>query len=196
MAEDSFDGKLLVITAPSGAGKTTLVKHLLTTYQDLDFSVSATTRNIRPNEVDGRDYYFMDAVAFKKKVRSRAFIEWEEVYDDQYYGTLRSEVDRLWRLRKHILFDIDVKGAVSIKKKYGDRCLTVFIKPPSLEILIERLKNRKTENEESLKKRIRKVKRELKYESKFDRVIVNDLLEVAYKEAEIIVETFLNIKEA
>ena len=186
-----FYGKMIAFTAPSGAGKTTIVKHLLSKYDQLGFSISATTREKRKTEKEGRDYYFMSVEEFKTKRRKRKFVEWEEVYDDQFYGTLKSEVERVWATGKHVVFDIDVKGATAIKKKYQDRCLAIFIKPPSLNVLIERLTNRKTEDDKSLRKRIRRVKRELKFENKFDEVLVNDLLEVALEEAETFVEDFI-----
>ncbi len=190
-----FDGRMFVFTAPSGAGKTTIVRHLLSHYDFMDFSVSATTREKRPHEIDGRDYYFITPEEFRKKVQQEEFIEWEEVYDDQFYGTLKSEVDRLWKEEKHIVFDIDVRGATSIKNLYGEKCLATFIKPPSLEILIKRLKDRNTESEESLRKRIARVKREMGYENNFDKILVNDLLQVAKKEAEFLVEEFLNLND-
>ena len=189
---DVFDGKMFVFTAPSGAGKTTVVQHLLKKFDFLGFSISATTREKRPTEKEGKDYYFLSVEDFKSKRRKRKFIEWEEVYEDQYYGTLRSEVDRLWQEQKHIVFDIDVKGARSIKKKYGDQCLAIFIAPPSLSVLVDRLTNRKTETPASLKKRIARVKREMKYQDKFDKVLINDLLEVTLEEAECMVEDFIN----
>ena len=186
--------KMLVFTAPSGAGKTTIVRHLLNTYPILDFSVSATNRAKREKEVDGKDYYFLDTETFKSKIEKDEFVEWEEVYDDQFYGTLKSEIDRLWALGKHIVFDIDVRGATNIKKLYKEECLAIFIKPPSLDVLINRLKKRDTETEASLKKRIARVKREMEYENTFDTVLVNDLLEVSLKEAELIVEDFLSLE--
>lgn len=184
-------GKMLIFTAPSGAGKTTIVRHLLAKYDELDFSVSATTRPMRPHEVEGKDYYFLTAEQFRAKIANQEFVEWEEVYDNQYYGTLRSEVTRLWDEGKHILFDIEVKGATNIKEMYGDKCLAIFVKPPSLDVLVERLKNRKTESDESLRKRITRVKQEMTFENSFDRILVNDLLEVALKEAEFTVEQFV-----
>jgi len=184
--------KLLIFTAPSGAGKTTITRHLLQKFDFLAFSVSATTRAPRKQEEDGTHYYFLSHKTFKEKIKSKAFVEWEEVYDNQYYGTLKKEVERLWKAEKHILFDIDVQGAKRIKKVYGDQALAVFIQPPSEEILIERLKNRKTEDEKSLKKRIKKATKELKYANKFDTILVNDVLEVALKEAEEIVLEFIN----
>ncbi len=187
-----FDGKMIVFTAPSGAGKTTVVQHLLKKFDFLGFSISATTRDKRPTETEGIDYYYLSVEDFKSKRRKRQFIEWEEVYEDQYYGTLRSEVDRLWGEQKHIVFDIDVKGARSIKKKYGDQCLAIFIAPPSISVLVDRLTNRNTETPASLKKRIARVKREMKYQDKFDKVLINDLLEVTLEEAECMVEDFIN----
>jgi len=186
--------KMLVFTAPSGAGKTTIVRHLLKSYEKLDFSVSATNRKKREKEIEGRDYYFLDTAAFKSKIADEEFVEWEEVYDNQFYGTLKSEIDRLWALGKHIVFDIDVRGATNIKKLYQDQCLAIFIKPPSINVLINRLKKRDTETVESLNKRITRVKREMLYEQTFDKVLVNDLLEVSLKEAELIVEDFLSLE--
>ena len=187
----TFIGKVFIFTAPSGAGKTTIVKHLLSTYDFLGFSVSATTRIRRDYEVEGRDYYYLSVEEFKSKVTADEFIEWEEVYENQYYGTLKSEVTRIWREKKHLVFDIDVKGAENIKRVFGDKCMSVFVRPPSVDTLIERLKNRNTETPESLLKRINKIKREMTFENSFDIVLVNDLLEVSFVEAEHIVETFI-----
>jgi len=184
-------GKLIVITAPSGAGKTTIVRHLMKTFDFLGFSISATTREKRKHEVDGKDYHFMSVEDFKKMRRRRKFLEWEEVYENQFYGTLRSEVERIWEEGKHIIFDVDVKGAKDIKKAYPDETLAIFVKPPSVEELFARLRNRKTEDEASLKKRFARSKRELKYEKKFDEVLVNDDLEIALKEAEEMVTDFI-----
>ena len=193
MSELINGGKMFIFTAPSGAGKTTIVRHLLEKYDFLDFSISATTRQRRPHEVDGKDYYFLSVEEFDEKIANDEFVEWEVVYEDKY-GTLKSEIDRVWELGKHVVFDIEVKGATNIKKMYGDKCKAIFIKPPSLEILIERLTNRKTESDSSLRKRIARVKREMKYQYTFDGVLVNDLLEVALKEAEFFVETFIHGK--
>jgi len=191
MKSNTGQGKMFIFTAPSGAGKTTIVRHLLKTYDFLDFSISATTREKRDHEVDGKDYYFLSPEEFRKRVAGGEFIEWEEVYENQYYGTLKSEVDRVWALGKHIVFDIEVKGATNIKNLYGDQCQAIFIKPPSLEILIQRLIDRQTESDASLKKRIARVKKEMTYQDTFDAVLVNDLLSVALKEAEFMIETFI-----
>ncbi|MCB0689861.1 MAG: guanylate kinase [Saprospiraceae bacterium] len=184
-------GKVIIFTAPSGAGKTTVVQHLLKTYPELGFSISATTRPKRKHEKTGVDYYFMEAEQFQKKIAANEFLEWEEVYPGKFYGTLKSEVQRIWAQNKHIIFDVDVKGATSIKSYFKDEALAVFIKPPSLNVLIDRLTNRGTENAEALKQRIEHVKNELTYEDRFDKVLVNDILEVTLKEAEFIVEDFL-----
>lgn len=186
-----MEGKMFIFTAPSGAGKTTIVKHLLGKYDNLGFSVSATTRAKRAHETDGKDYYFMTVQEFKDSVNSGDFVEWEEVYHDQYYGTLKSEVERVWTLGRHLVFDIDVRGAENLKKIYGDKCMSVFVRPPSVSVLIDRLTQRNTETPESLEKRINKVKKEMTYENSFDLVLVNDLLEISLIEAEHIVETFI-----
>ncbi len=186
--------KLIVFTAPSGAGKTTVVRHLLKNYKELGFSISATNRKKRKKEKDGVDYYFLGTREFKKRVKNEEFVEWEEVYDNQFYGTLKSEIDRVWEDGKHIVFDIEVKGATNIKRMYPE-ALVVFIRPPSLQVLIDRLKKRKTETEASLKKRIARVKEELTYENNFDRVLVNDVLEVTLKEAELMIESFIGISD-
>lgn len=185
-------GKVIIFTAPSGAGKTTVVQHLLTTYEALDFSISATTRPKRWYEQDGKDYYFITEDDFKLKIEEGKFLEWEEVYTGKYYGTLLSEVQRIWSKGKEIIFDVDVKGATTIKQHFGNDALAVFIKPPSLQILIDRLKERGTESPEALKQRIERVKNELTYEHRFDKILVNDILEVTLKEAEIMIEDFLN----
>lgn len=188
-----FEGKLIVLTAPSGGGKTTIKRHLLKSYDELGFSVSVTTRDKRPKESDGIDYYFKTTEEFYSLRDADAFVEWEEVYEGLYYGTLKSEVDRLWKSRKHIIFDIDVKGAMDIKKLYADQCLAIFIRPPSIQVIVERLKARGTESAESLAKRIKRIEKEMTYESKFDTILVNDLLPVALKESEQMIESFLDI---
>lgn len=181
---------MYAFTAPSGAGKTTVVRHLLENYDWLDFSVSATTRARRDHEVDGRDYYFLTPEEFRSRVAAGDFIEWEEVYEDQYYGTLFSEVDRAAAAGKCIVFDIEVKGATNLKKTYGEDCLVTFISPPSLEILVARLKGRQTESEASLRKRIARVEEEMQYINTFDTILYNDLLEVTLHDAEAIVHNF------
>ncbi len=188
--------KTMLFTAPSGAGKTTVVRHLLEEYPDiLGFSVSATTREKRPNERGGKDYYFLSKEDFKKKIKADEFVEWEEVYKDQFYGTLKSEIERLWKKGKVVVFDIDVKGARNIKDFYGDNCLAVFIAPPSFEVLEQRLKKRGTESQISFKKRIARVKKEMEYRDTFDKVLINDFLPETFREAEKIVENFLFLNE-
>ena len=181
---------MVVFTAPSGAGKTTIVKHLLAKYSEyLSFSISATTRPKREKEVKSKDYYFLSGKEFKQKVAQGEFIEYEEVYEDRYYGTLKSEIDRIKGLGKKVVFDIEVNGAQNIKEKYGDRCLVIFVKPPSFRILVQRLTKRGTETPKSLTKRIKRIKKELLFEKAFDLVLLNDVLEVTLKEAEQIVES-------
>jgi len=191
----TFNGKLIVLTAPSGGGKTTIKRHLLKTYDELGFSISVTTREIRHNEVDGVDYYFKTIEEFQKLKEEDQFVEWEEVYEGLYYATLKSEVDRLWKKHKHIVFDVDVNGAKDIKKLYGDRCLAIFIRPPSIQVIIDRLKARATESEVSLAKRIRRMEKEMSHETNFDTILVNDLLSVALKESEYLIESFLDIDQ-
>lgn len=183
--------KLIVVAAPSGAGKTTIVKHLLKTFGVLAFSVSATTREKREHEKDGSDYYFINEADFRQKVKEGEFLEWQEVYMGQFYGTLKSEIKRLWDLRKVVIFDIDVQGALNIKKAYPSETLLVFVKPPSRDILIQRLRDRNTESEESLYRRIEKASYELGFEDKFDVVLLNDSLESCLARAEKIVQDYL-----
>lgn len=185
-------GKLIVVTAPSGAGKTTIVHHLLNTFDNLAFSVSATTRSRRANEQEGKDYYYINVQKFKELIAQNAFLEWEEVYENQFYGTLKSEVERLWAEGKQVVFDIDVKGALNVKNAFPQQTMTIFIKPPSKEILLERLKKRQSESAESLQKRIDKATFELTFEDKFDKILVNDNLAVALKQSEEIVEEWLH----
>ncbi len=182
--------KLIVFTAPSGAGKTTIVRHLLKKFDSLAFSISATTRERRPHEQDGLDYYFLSPEKFKALIDQNAFVEWEEVYENQFYGTLKSEIERLWAAGKHIVFDIDVKGATNIKRQYPSETLAIFVKPPAPEILFERLRERGTESEANLRKRISRAEEELTYENKFDVILVNDILEDALQGAERLVQQF------
>jgi guanylate kinase len=187
----SASGKLIVFTAPSGSGKTTIVRHILSTFPNTSFSVSATTRQRRPHEVEGRDYYFVTAEAFTHWIYIEAFAEWEEVYPGQFYGTLKSEIDRLHKIDQHVIFDVDVKGAMHIKQIYPEETLTVFVKVPSMQELERRLRARGTDSEENLIKRLAKAELELTYETQFDIVLVNDILEDTLCQAEDIVRNFL-----
>lgn len=171
--------KIIIITAPSGSGKTTLVKRLLAADPGLAFSISACTRSPRENEVEGRDYYFISEQEFKKKIDEAAFIEWEMVYTGKYYGTLRTELDRIWKLGRIPVVDIDVKGAIELKKQFQTTALAIFIKAPSLEVLRQRLMARGTESPQGLEERIAKAELELLDADEFDRIIVNDNLEIA-----------------
>ena len=182
---------MVVFTAPSGAGKTTIVKHLLAKYPQLAFSISATTRPKREKETDGIDYYFMSDGEFKQGLEEGEFIEYEEVYEDSYYGTLKSEVDRIVQLNKKVVFDIEINGAQNIKDRYDEKCLVIFVKPPSFRVLVSRLTNRGTETDDSLVKRIKRIKKELLFENTFDMVLLNDDLDTALKEAESIIETYV-----
>lgn len=183
--------KLIIITAPSGAGKTSIVKRLMQTNLPLGFSISACTRTRREGEVDGKDYYFISAESFKQKIQKKEFAEYEEVYEGSFYGTLNSEIERIWNNDEAVLFDIDVQGALHLKETFKEKALTIFIKPPSIEVLIERLTNRNTESEESLKKRIGKASIELQYEAKFDQVVENIELDKAFLETQTLIINFL-----
>ena len=184
-------GKLVVITAPSGAGKTTIARHLLEHYPMLEFSVSATTRPRRPEEVHGRDYYFITPELFRERINNESFVEWEEVYQGTFYGTMKSEIESIWKSGKDVLFDVDVKGAINLKKQYGDNALTIFIKPPTLQVLTDRLHSRATESPDKVEERISKAQYEIQFESYFDEVIVNDSLHDALIKAEAAVDRFL-----
>jgi len=184
-------GKLIIFSAPSGAGKTTIVHHLLGKIPQLAFSVSATTRAKRGNEVDGKDYYFISKEEFLHRIAKKEFIEFEEVYTDNFYGTLRTEIERLWNQGKHVIFDIDVEGGLHLKKKFEEHALAVFVQPPSLEVLIERLTSRATDSAEKLAERIEKAEKELKYVSKFDVILQNNDLQKACTDAEQLVRDFL-----
>lgn len=184
-------GKLIVISAPSGAGKTSIVHFLLQQIESLSFSVSACSRKKRNNETDGKDYFFLTAVEFKNKISENLFLEWEEVYENQYYGTLKSELTRIWGEGKTIIFDIDVLGGINIKKQYPKECLSIFIMPPSLEVLSKRLKDRGSESSESLEKRLEKAEEEIARSKEFDKVIINDNFDVACHEISQLVKTFI-----
>jgi guanylate kinase len=183
--------KIIIITAPSGSGKTTLVKRLLVSLPQLSFSVSACTRKPRENEVNGKDYYFIEANEFRELINENAFAEWEMVYTDKYYGTLKKELERIWNEGKTPLVDIDVKGARSIMKTYPEQCKSIFIMPPSVDELRNRLRNRGTETERSLEERIAKASEELNDASQFNSVVVNDKLEMAYEQLYQLVTTYL-----
>lgn len=191
MAELQHTGKCVIFSAPSGAGKTTIVHHLLGKDLGLAFSVSACSRDPRPNETDGKDYYFLGVEGFKKAVENGEFIEWEEVYTNNFYGTLRSELERIWNEGKAVIFDVDVVGGLNIKRIVGDNALAVFVQPPSYEILEERLRGRSTESEEKINMRLAKAKQELSTADQFDVILVNDELERACAEAELLVKQFL-----
>jgi guanylate kinase len=187
-------GKAIIVSAPSGAGKTTLVHYLLRELNELSFSISACSREPRWREENGVDYHFISAEDFKKKIDSNEFVEWEEVYENQFYGTLRSEITRIWSLGKVVVFDVDVKGGINLKKIFGESSLSIFVKPPSLFVLEQRLRDRKTENEEGIQKRLRKASQEMLGADKFDKILLNDNLEKACLEAKELVKNFISKK--
>lgn len=192
MIHENTPGKMIILSAPSGSGKTTLVRHLLSKRNDLEFSISCTTRPPRGLEKHGVDYYFLSSEDFKKHIENNDFAEWEEVYGERFYGTLHSEIERIWnKEKKNVIFDIDVVGGINLKRKFGNKALSVFIKPPNLEILKKRLSERNTDSIEDLKIRIDKATKELTYENQFDCVVTNDDLEMAKKEIENKIEKFL-----
>ena len=184
-------GKAFIFSAPSGSGKTTIVKHLLRSLPELSFSISATNRSARSNEEEGKDYYFLSHDSFLELTQKDGFLEYEEVYSGRYYGTLRKEVQRIWADGKHVVFDVDVVGGVNLKKQLGENALAIFVRVPSLEVLQKRLTDRGSESEEDLKNRIAKAKAELEYEVSFDVSLINDKLEDTLKEAEHLVNDFL-----
>jgi guanylate kinase len=184
-------GKIVIISSPSGAGKTTIVRLLLERHSDFMFSVSATTRPRRDGEVNAKDYYFLTADEFRHKITSNEFAEWEEVFKGKFYGTLKAEIERIWETGKTGIFDIDVKGALSLKKVYGQQALTIFIAPPSFTVLEERLKKRATENPDALKERISRASFEMEFRDRFDVCVVNDDLNRAVQETEKLIEMFI-----
>lgn len=189
------EGKLIVFSAPSGSGKTTIVRHLLDIEKlNLEFSISATSREKRGREEDGKDYYFLSLEEFKSKIKNDEFLEWEEVYRDNFYGTLKTEIERIWAKGKHVIFDIDVSGGLRIKRKFPEQTIAIFVKPPSIDELKIRLKKRKTETKDKINMRIAKASAELATAPLFDEVILNDDLEKALKEAESLVDNFINTK--
>jgi guanylate kinase len=185
-------GKAVIFSAPSGSGKTTIVKHLLKNNPQLGFSISACTRDKRGrDEQNGKDYYFLSPEEFKHKIDQDAFVEWEEVYEGNFYGTLKEEIERIWKEGKAVIFDVDVKGGLHLKEYFGDNALAIFVKVPSLDILTSRLRDRGTESEESLSRRLYKAKFEMGFEDKFDVSLVNDSMEKSFLEAENMVGDFL-----
>jgi guanylate kinase len=191
LIERKVIGPVIIITAPSGSGKTTLVKHLLSQFPALNFSISATTRTKRPMEEDGKDYHFITTDKFFSFREQGLLVEWEEFYPNQFYGTLYSELTKIWERGNIVLFDVDVKGALALKSKFNTDALSIFIKTPSLDILRERLKKRLTETEESLEKRISKAEQEISYAHSFDIVLVNDVLEDAQQQIVDIINHFM-----
>ena len=184
-------GKALIFSAPSGSGKTTIVKHLLKNNPDLGFSISASTRDKRGRtEKDGQDYYFLTPLEFKKKIDNEEFVEWEEVYEGNFYGTLKSEIERIWNDGKNVIFDVDVKGGLNLKKYFGEKALAIFVKVPSIEILKERLHDRGTETPESLSRRLFKAQFEMTFQDKFDIVLVNENLTTSLAEAQRLYDQF------
>ena len=183
--------KLIIFSAPSGSGKTTIVKHLLNKGFNLEFSISACNRSPRGNEVHAEDYYFLDTDDFQHKIKNDEFIEWEEVYNERYYGTLKSEVTRIWKKGNTVLFDVDVVGGVNIKEQYGSKALSIFVMPPSIYELRKRLTGRGTDNNDEIEKRLAKAEEEMRYATQFDHVILNDNLDLAKEEAENILTEFL-----
>ncbi len=192
MSYRKLNGKGIIVSAPSGSGKTTIVRHLLGQDLQLAFSVSATNRPARGDEKDGEDYYFLSTKEFKSRIINEEFIEWEEVYENQFYGTLLEELQRIWNDEQHVIFDVDVIGGVNLKKKLGKNALSIFIKPPSIETLSERLQNRKTDSEEQIARRLEKASQEMKEAKNFDLIIVNDDLDTACSEAYDAIKKFLN----
>lgn len=185
-------GKLFIFSAPSGSGKTTLVKYVMGKLDNLKFSISATSRKKRGKEIDGEDYYFLSADDFRKKIHDNDFVEWEEVYPDRYYGTLKSEVERIQNSGNHVVFDVDVVGGVNIKKIYGDEALSVFVQPPSIEVLKTRLELRGTDSREDIETRVKKAEFEMTFSDKFDEIVVNDNLEKAKERVLELVIKYLN----
>jgi guanylate kinase len=186
------EGKLVIFSAPSGAGKTTIVQHLLRQVPELEFSISATTRQPRGDEKDGKDYYFISLPEFTHRIAKKQFVEFEEVYTGTFYGTLRTEIERIWAKGKTVIFDIDVEGGMHLKRKYGEQALAIFVQPPSLEVLIERLTGRGTDSSEKLQERFAKAEKELNYAPQFDIILKNYDLETACKEARDLVRNFIS----
>ena len=190
-SSNNFQGKAVIISAPSGAGKTTLVNKLLKSKLPLLFSISACSRDPRDEEEDKKDYYFLSIEEFKEKIKAQDFVEWEEVYKGNFYGTLKKEIERIWEEKKHVVFDVDVVGGVSLKEYFKENSISIFIKPPSMEVLSERLKKRNADDRKAIKNRLEKSFEEMKSIEKFDKIIVNDELSISTKNIIEIVEKFL-----
>lgn len=188
----SKKGKCIIFSAPSGAGKTTIVHYLLKESLGLEFSVSACSRDPRENEIDGKDYYFLGLQGFKEYIEKNAFIEWEEVYTNNFYGTLKSEIERIWANDKTVIFDLDVIGGLNLKRIFGEQALAIFVKPPSYEELEKRLRSRSTETEDKIQQRMNKANTELAYAPEFDIILINDDLEETCKKAKEMVADFLS----
>lgn len=184
--------KVIIFSAPSGSGKTTLVKHCLEHFPELEFSISCTTRKPRGAEKDGADYHFISPETFRQKIWENAFVEFEEVYEDKYYGTLKSEVERIWALGKTVIFDVDVKGGIALKKYFGTKALSLFIMPPSVAELERRLIARATDDRETIQTRVEKAEHEITFQNQFDKTVINDDLQKAKAETEKLISEFLN----
>lgn len=185
-------GRIVIFAAPSGAGKTTISRHALSVFRDLEFSVSATTRPARSHEIHGKDYYFISRNVFQEHIKNKAFVEWEEVYPDLFYGTLKSEVERIWAKGHHVVFDVDVKGAMNLKRIYGDQALSVFVMPPSIDVLEKRLRQRKTDGAAAILTRVTKAFHEIDAYRFFDGIVVNDRLPKAKEDVERLLHNFFN----
>ncbi len=184
-------GKVIIFSAPSGAGKTTVVKHLLNVFPNLEFSISATSRNKRNNETNGEDYYFVSTEEFKEKIANQEFVEWEEVYEDCYYGTLRSELKRIWEKGNIVVFDVDVKGGMNLKRVFGNNAISIFISPPNLQVLEDRLRARSTDNEEAIVRRVNKASLEIHFAGHFDKTLYNNELKETLNNAENIIKDWI-----
>lgn len=184
--------KLIILSAPSGAGKSTIINALMEKELNLEFSISACNRSPRTGEKDGVDYYFLSSDAFKEKINTESFIEWEEVYEDHFYGTLKSELDRIENKGNHVIFDIDIAGGLNLKKQFGDQALALFIMPPSVKELERRLRSRATDSEENILKRVAKAEQEIALSNQFDKVVINKDIDLAIKETEDLIKAFVN----
>lgn len=188
----SGNGKLIIFSAPSGAGKTTIVHHILKVFPQIEFSVSACSRPKRAGETEGEDYYFLSVEEFRNKIQNNEFVEWQEVYKDNYYGTLKTEVERIWAKNHVVIFDVDVVGGLNLKNTYGANALSVFVKAPSIQHLEERLRKRETETQESIARRMAKAEKEMAYAEKFDAIVLNDNMLRAFEASEKLVANFLS----